>query len=189
MAPAPFGAAVRHDRYKPWKIAVLGDPMFTLGPRAPRFKDVPPDLLDPLTDVGEHSMRDLILRADDEGASIRLLEHSMAGTLTPDEARDGAPALFRTGRLQELEQAFRVMRADDRVALADYAWLASRRPSVDLSHVLKDLLRPGQIALDAVELSKRLPRGEAITLLSDARARVRREADLTLIDQALREVR
>src|SRR5262245_54275362 len=46
---APFGAAIRLDSSPPWKINVLGDPLYTYGPAALRVEEAP--TLEGATDV------------------------------------------------------------------------------------------------------------------------------------------
>ncbi len=112
LATAPVGVAARLDDAPPWKVAIIGDPLFTLGPPPPLLSSpspVPPpalagaiDLSTLLTKAIETNDPDTailllsLLGRDADATSLvtaRLAESPI--TLSPAAARAGALSLFR----------------------------------------------------------------------------------------------
>lgn len=110
---APFGAAVRLEG-PVWKIAVAGDPLFTLGPALKRLDADPP--LEGMKEVGadlralltgehpEEGLRELVLMGRDEDAArlaCAMLERSPE-KVTPAVALESVMPVFRAGRTKQV---------------------------------------------------------------------------------------
>lgn len=141
LAGMAFGATGRLDGSPRWRIAVLGDPLYTLRPESPAAEQPPP--LD-----GATGFEDLLKHAADDrryADLYRLL--SMAGrdrdivrlfgamlrdqpeTLDADVARAALFTLFRTGQDSEFLRAFVALAPEDQTDLnaVDALWHLGRR--------------------------------------------------------------
>jgi hypothetical protein len=177
LAPAPWGAATRIDTGPPWKIAVIGDPLITLGPKAPRQKIVLPidgaaDLRDALKsalDAGDFTsaVRTLTMlgRDDDTARLVRTLLKEKSETVTDELAalaimpvfRAEGPARQRTDTLIQLYNLLTPEQAEDGVlrdALWHACWLElSIGERADLADLLRNQMRPDQIVRDALDVA------------------------------------
>ena len=177
LAPAPWGAATRTDRGPPWKIAVIGDPLITLGPKAPRQKVVLPidgaadlhDALKSALDAGDFAgaVRTLTMlgRDDDAARLVRSLLKEKPETVTDPLAalaimpvfRAGGPVRERTETLIRLYALLTPEHAEDGVlrdALWHACWLElSIGERVDLADLLRNQMRPDQIVRDALDVA------------------------------------
>ncbi len=115
LARAPLGVAPRLDGGPPWKIAILGDPLITLGP-APdeppeEHRRLPLEGATPLADSLAEALRerdflravaDLALLARDEDVArlVRALEKDKQTRLEPDTALAAATSLYLSGSFE-----------------------------------------------------------------------------------------
>lgn len=106
LARAPWGAATRMDNGPPWKITVIGDPLITLGPPAPRTKAPLPlegaiDLQDSLAPALKEkrfaeALWTLAMLGRDSDASrlVSALLNDDAAAVTPEVALAGVSSVF-----------------------------------------------------------------------------------------------
>ncbi len=191
-AGVAFGAAVRYTKsdippgqqgFNPsnvWKIAVLGDPLVTVGPAGKRLQaDL---LIDHLVDLDEqvksdikggeytNAVRDLVLLGRDEDA-VRLaaaLIRDKPEAFTPAMALCVMPAMQRTGDYVAMVDCYERMDNAGRKdpLMQDLLWLSSpyllARGGQDASllarveALLRDNLRAGQEMSDAERLAMHL---------------------------------
>jgi len=195
-APAPLAAAARIDHAPLWKIAILGDPLLTLGPTPPRaagrisIEDALPleqTLAEALQSRDFYAaIRALLLMGRDADA-VRLTEavrEDDPDAWTPDLSRLALPALFRAGKTDLLLELFRslppVERSDPLVR--DLLWLAMRpriEQGTDASviRLLADHMRPQSFGDDAADLGAALNRIEGPRPAEDLLFRLLNETD------------
>lgn len=142
-APAPLGASVRVNSPGAWKIAVLGDPLATLGPAATRVET--PPRLEGAVDIEEQlarhraagrvipASRILSMLGRDAALIALYRETAGGGEEVPSELADAAFwAFFRAGEKEGVHAAFpqmsRLGRSDQ--STLDAAWQAMR-PWID----------------------------------------------------------
>lgn len=108
LGMGPWGASVRLDNGKVWKVAVFGDPLWTIGPKAPRIDA-------PLPLAGAQDVQELLSAAlkekryadglamlvmqgrDADAASlVRLIQKDDPAAMTPDVALAGVMPVFRS---------------------------------------------------------------------------------------------
>lgn len=173
MAGAPFAPSIRQEGQPVWKIAVLGDPLYTPGPAVRRTTDPLPfegavavdeglrELLQ--QDKWEQGVLALkLLGRDADIAKIaQTLLENKPQSLTPPLLREGILAAFRSGRSQLVFTLFAKWtpgmphdgHALDAVWLAAGPLLAAPDPAIIeqgvLLQMLKDSLRPEQFEADA----------------------------------------
>ncbi|GJQ30041.1 MAG: hypothetical protein HBSAPP03_19250 [Phycisphaerae bacterium] len=192
---APLGAAARHDPSTWWKVAVLGDPLYTLGPAVRRAASQPP--LDDAEDV-QANLRDLLTHAKyaeafaalnlagRENETARLagaLLRSTPDAITPVAAREAVLPLFREGETDAVWRVFaRLDVADQRdPTLRDALWLSATplldgQPDAGLLTLLAANVRAYQPVRDAllvaraVHAARGLAAAEAV--LAEIRARL-----------------
>lgn len=207
----PWGAAVRSDAGPAWRIAVLGDPLMSVGPAAPREDVLPP--LEGTEDVGASSalavkeerfaeaLRTLTMLGRDEDAArlAAALMRDKPRAVTPEFARAAVMPLFRVGRADDLVRAFEHMPAGDGFEpwLLDALWLIGA-PRVEgeaderLVGMLRTHIRPDQPGRDAATIAPAIAllygRGSAAALLAEARAKSIRAPDLRALDEAERRL-
>jgi hypothetical protein len=113
LALGPWGASVRLDDAPKWRIAVFGDPLWTLGPRAPRIDAPLPlegaqdiqDLLAPA--VKEKRFADAVWilalqgRDDEAARLVRVIVKDAPASLTPEVALAGIMPTFRAQGREE----------------------------------------------------------------------------------------
>jgi len=138
LGPVPLGAAARLDAAPAWRIAVIGDPLYTLGPPAPRGDPLLP--IAAATDLAESlpewlKARDwpqvfptLVLLNRDRDAvrlALALLKDDPAA-ITPDLASLAAAAAFRIADFDAFCTLYEksMLTADAPPALIDMAWHA-----------------------------------------------------------------
>jgi hypothetical protein len=184
LAPMPFAAALRADTGPAWKLMVFGDPLFTLGPPAPRA-DVALPL--PATetlqaflesalkdDRVEDAVRALVMMGRDQEAAELLftIVRERKDVFTPSLAGAGMGPIFRAKtpggeasspdvRGALLAAMFDKMTPDIRAdaAAQDLLWLGvtpllAGKPDERLIRVLRDFVRGDNPALDSIALSK-----------------------------------
>lgn len=175
---APWGAALRMDDGIVWKLAVLGDPLITLGPQGPRnteaalplrnTEDVGAKLPDQLrTKDFLGALWTLTLTGEDAKAS-RLLSAALKGeasVCTPDMALAGLSSAFVVGDyatfLSAASRALPVMSDSKRVSREGLAevrdmvwqavWPSLPRASEEERRLLKGYSRPDVAGRDAGE--------------------------------------
>ncbi len=208
-AGLPFAAAVRYDTGEPWKLAVIADPLLTLGPPLPRVDAaLPLDRVTSLSDraaeaVGEHRFADaielfaLLGRDTDAVRLTQALRREQPDSVTPDLARAAFMPMFRAGRPDDVVALFRSLSPDDRgqEIFLDALWHAARlRLYADsgTTDLLRQHLRPGQIAADALELADVIAhqhdRHAAAGFLNSIRPRVTSPRDQRQIDRRVSEL-
>ncbi|MGH7132740.1 MAG: hypothetical protein ACREJO_12415 [Phycisphaerales bacterium] len=170
MFVMPLGAAARHDvgiPAAPWRITVLGDPLYTFGPPAPRA-EVPAEMTNtkPLEDELKAALAEkkfdvaintLVLLGRDRDATRlgrALLEQELQD-LTPAAALAATLPAYRCGEFELCAKL--AMRAgklvEDNLSVQDALWHAvdgqGRPPTRDQALALKLAVRPDSFARDA----------------------------------------
>lgn len=170
MFVMPLGAAARHDvgvPAVPWRITVLGDPLFTFGPAAPRAeapaemantKPLEDDLKAALAEKKfEAAISTLVLLGRDRDAARlgrALLEQDLEA-LTPGAALAAVLPAYRCGELDlSAKLALRAGKlVEDNPSVQDALWHAidgqGRLPTRDQALALKFAIRPDSFARDA----------------------------------------
>lgn len=193
MAGVPFGAAVRFDDGKMWKIAVLGDPLIAMGTPHARDESLPPleraaDLADALpADLKagrfSESLRTLALLGRDADALklARTLQASKDG-IDPASAAEAVLPAFRAGTFRDVLGLYaRLAPADARdPSLRDALWLGAlagldhTASDADLT-LLRDNIRDDQRVRDAEDLARawarKLGKASAQRMLDDVASR------------------
>ncbi len=172
-AGAPWAAAVRHDGTPVWRVAVMGDPLITLGPPARRIDDALP--LDGAEDLAETTKRaasetdyESLVRSlwlsgrDAEAAKLAgALLAEQPGAVTPAFARDALFSVFRAGTDSAFLDLYARLAPEDAAAGAarDALWFVARRvvPQHGESRdqallLLRQHARPEQLDADNAEL-------------------------------------
>ncbi len=201
----PFGAAVRMDAGDPWKLAVLGDPLYVAIRTAPRASAPLPatlahaqSLADQLPDhlkAGRFvdAVRTLhLLARDDEAARLlAAIIKDQPGALTADLAVAGLTAAFfeLDPELFAKVYAAALPRILEEPALAgckDMIWHATftRGPNMSVTEadLLAQSLRPGCLVRDAAEASRAMKRARG----ADAAKSVIARAKAMATDEATR---
>jgi hypothetical protein len=206
----PWGAAVRVDGGPAWRIAVIGDPLITLGPDAPAATiDLPlqgvsvADGVAPA--VKERRFVDAlrlltILGRDGDAAELAaaLLAEDRAA-VSSEVAAAAVMPLFRTGRNGPLIDAFGALGPADTFdpGLLDALWLSALPRAAGGGDekslaALRPRLRPGQIGRDAASIapafSARFGRDAALGMLRDARAASTSSVDTDAADGAIQRL-
>lgn len=205
----PFGCAVR-QRAVPWKLALLGDPLATLHATGARAEGADLPLAESVNlleeakvDLSESRFAAAILgfaMSGDQTSAARLA----GGVLRdrPDDfdaaiARAALLPLFHAGKPEEVIACFaRLNQRDQREPLAlDAIWHAGRLRMYADKQVLNTLrqhLRPGQEAEDAIELadawSHTYGGPSAVGMLQSVRAATTRQRDLRRLDRKIRSM-
>ncbi|MCA9275039.1 MAG: hypothetical protein KDA29_03340 [Phycisphaerales bacterium] len=210
-----FGTAVRFDNGQVWKIAVLGDPLVTLG-SAGRRTDAELTI-DSLVNLDERvkqrlsdedfagAIEDLVLLGRDEDASrlAMALMKDKPEAFKPQAALLAMGALQRTGDFTAMVDCYEHMdnagRADG--IMQDYLWLASpyllargeQDPSLRarIEALLRANIREGQEISDAERLAMSMRSHSldaALGVLEGIRYELS-EADRTMLDRAIERVK
>lgn len=206
---APLGAAARHDPSQWWKITVLGDPLYTLGPAARRSDAQPPlegaiEIRDALRDMltaekFAEALTVLSLSGRDADAA-RLIEALLANqsaAITPGAAREAVLPLFRAGQTDNVWRMFARMDAAGKrdPALRDALWLSATplldgKPDEALLAILRDNVRAFQPARDAMLVARAIHAAKgmdaAMAMLNTVRARLA-AADQEQLDAAMKQ--
>jgi len=206
-----FASAVRYDDGKVWKIAVLGDPLITVGPAGTRT--AMPAMNDEFVDVdaraGERvkagdfggAIEDLVAVGRDKDAArlAAALMKDRPGAFTSDAARAVIPACYRVGEHASVIDAFERLDSSDREsdALRDVLWASGRAlmlrgsdPRVEA--LLRSALRHKLEISDAEELAGFLRRrsvDDAVALMESLRIRFTSESERSNLDRAIARVR
>lgn len=187
-ASYPWAAAPRHDGPVQgigdvWKIAVMGDPLFTPGDPGRRIdQPLPFDALDDLAAQAAEAVRsraferaiDLLVRLGRDGDAARLVTaivEQQPDALTPALAEASIPAVFRAGSVGTLETLYRALPPERQAdaELRDYLWLALR-PVLEASSgtefttrlsLLLSNIRDDQRPSDAFDLAVAAQRADA----------------------------
>jgi hypothetical protein len=214
LAGYNFAAAVRYDDAPVWKLAVLGDPLITVGPAGTRLENTTPDMPGTLTDLKEElsdalARRDLpmgvtyltLLGRDHDAA--RLVAAAAAKPETPINAELAAaaiPALFRDSRHELVVTAFANLTDEQRAetVLADCFWFAGRflltssTDSAKAERLMRLYQRPDNIVGDAEELAARFRARsleDAVLFLESVRPRLTRDHEIRALEAALTRLR
>lgn len=167
----PFGVAVRVPDAPVWKITVVGDPLATFGPAAPKAPaDLPLDGAVNLADAVKALLKDQkldeavpMLLALGRDADLAKLASALTATpdkLTPALARDLLLPCFRAGSPElVLKLAVRIEPKAFFADLTDALWFAAQSKwggtlGADALNVLRDQARSDQIARDLDELAR-----------------------------------
>ena len=170
MFVMPLGAAARHDvgvPAAPWRITILGDPLFTLGPAAPRAeapaemtstKALEDELKAALAEKKfETAIGTLVLQGRDRDAARlgRALLEQEPEALTPSAALVAILPAYRCGELDLCARlAIRAGKlVEDNPSVQDALWHAidgqGRAPTRDQALALKLAIRADSFARDA----------------------------------------
>ncbi len=210
-----FAAAVRHPEFQLWKIAVLGDPLITVGTAGQR---IDAELaIDTLVDLDDRlkqrlqdeefagAISDLVLLGRDEDAS-RLaiaLMNDKAEAFTPEAALAAMGALQRAGYFVEMVDCYERLGSEGRAdgMMQDLLWLVSpyvlARGEQDASlrarteALLRSSLRSRQEIRDAERLAMQLRKRSldaALGVLESLRADLS-ESQRAQLDRAIARVR
>ncbi len=177
FAPSPLAVAASRDLRRPWRVAIFGDPLITLGPPAPEA-DMPE--LEGAVAV-ETSMQDALRARDLEGGleglillgrdadAARLLRAVVEDDpkkLTPRMAQLGWRIALRTGQTPVLLALLDVMDESTQSdpELGDLLWMALR-PSLatgnaNAINALRTRLRPESYSDDVIELAEAIELAE-----------------------------
>ncbi|MEC9372716.1 MAG: hypothetical protein VYC34_02695, partial [Planctomycetota bacterium] len=172
-SPGALGLAARHDEGRLWKVAIIGDPLLTLGPLMPRPAgetglEGADDLESRMKSALEErkyfdALRDLIMLGRDADAT------RLAQSILEDDAQAWNVALsrlvvatlHRTGQRDLFVRVFRTLPPEETQdpALRDLAWLALRpelesgSPSRDVIDTLRAHVRSMCISEDGAALA------------------------------------
>jgi len=171
VSSVPWGAAGRIGGDRVWKIAVVGDPLITLGPPAPRAED--PMTIDGATGM-DALMREAVrggryaeavdllvmLGRDDKAARLASgVLRERPGRFGADLARGSIAPLYRTGMVEDLVRAYqRLPKALGKSgSMRDLLWQAclphlSSTSDPRLVLTLADNIRPEQLVWDAARV-------------------------------------
>lgn len=109
----PFGAAVRYDASPSWKLTVIGDPLATFGPRAPRADMA---ALEGAEDVAE-AARTLVKETPGEAIGLFVMLGRDADAARLGSALLSQKKLEEAGMLAAGPAMYRAGRSDDLLAL------------------------------------------------------------------------
>lgn len=206
-----FASAVRYDDGEPWKIAVLGDPLITIGPAGARA--AMPEMNDAFVDLSARSservksgnfagaISDLVLLGRDRDAarlSIALMR-DRSDAFTGDAARVAIPALFREGEHEAVFDAFERLSILDRDSntVRDILWASGRSVllrgvDIRVEALMRSVIRSNIEISDAEELAMLMRRRsleDAIALLESLRSQFSAGSERTNLDRAIERVR
>jgi len=214
-----FGAAVRFDDAPVWKLAVLGDPLITLGPPGQRLEspDAEPidlglkgtqtDLDDELkAALGERNFagaaRALTLLGRDHDAArlASAIIDNPDATISPEHAGASIPALFRDRRFEQVLSAYANLNDEQREdpMLGDCFWFSARflvnsaRDREQAERLMRAYQRPDSRLADAEEIALRISRRsveEAVLFLETFRPNLTKQWEYKALDDALNRVR
>lgn len=177
----PIGAAARIDNAEPWKLAVIGDPLFVLSRPMPRTGGRLPDSLGPVEELGDalgeqlkaerfaEALDTLRMTGRDEEAArvIAAMLKDRPDAVTADVAVAGlgpaffelSPAVFAKVYAAALP---RIVADPALAACRDMIWHAAAGRGTQLSPEEVDLLaqslRPGCLVRDAGEAARLMER-------------------------------
>jgi hypothetical protein len=208
LAPAPFGVAVRRKGMRLWKVAVLGDPLLTVGPPATRVEDEP--LLKGGEAITERLARLLKQKryADAARVLVMLGRDGDVVRLATAVARDEPQAYdeklaaavvfpaFREGNIEVLVEAFAYLSENvaQRDSRQDALWNAlwpslSGAIASDRVGLLERNIRADNVARDSVALAPAMRRAfgrdRARSMLMAAKARATDKRSQKLLEKAL----
>jgi len=208
LASAPLGAVAYRDGAPPWKVNVLGDPLWTISPaRAPEAEipEIPAaEALDETLRAALQerefatAMRLLVVRGRDADA-VRLAQavgEDDASSLTPDLCRLALGPAIRTGQTELVVQLIgplaKTLRGDRR--LADLVWLVmgpelGRTSSPLVVERLRAIIRDHALAHDAIAVAGASARvtgpAAAAAILNEAIARTKSDETRRRLADAL----
>lgn len=136
--PMPLGVMVRPNSNNAWKVNTLGDPLITLGPKAPRTERIPAlpgskNLEDSMkAALGQReyaqAIRQFIMmgRTRDVSQLGKAIITQDTDALTPEVAEMLAPVFYRTGRTDMLTKCYLAMDEQTRkdTITVDMLWKA-----------------------------------------------------------------
>ncbi|MBL4590330.1 MAG: hypothetical protein JKY96_00065 [Phycisphaerales bacterium] len=206
-----FGVAVRYDDGNVWKIAVLGDPLITLGTAGSRL-ELSMNIVE-FVDISERvsvrvksndfagAISDLVMLGRDHDAArlAKALMSDRPEVFTTQCARAAIPALFRDWNSTEVLDAFERLSIEDRnsLLLQDILWfsgraLLARKQDLRVEALLRANLRRAQELGDAEELAMFIRRRsipDSVAVLESLRITMTAENQRAAIDAAIKRVR
>mgnify|MGYP001267180170 CR=1 FL=1 len=211
LAGLPWGAAARLDDSPAWRIAILGDPLITIGAAALREQgplglegttDLDSDVRDAVRSRAfERALRTMVMIGRDEDAArlARAIMADDADAFTPGVASMAALPAFRAGDLELLTRAHQRMAPEEARSprVADMLWNLSRREIHGMDReardrtldVLRASVREEQGAADGIELTQWLrryrTRAEAEAFAQTVRPLLRQPRDQRALEAAL----
>lgn len=211
LAGLVWGAAARVDDSPAWRVAILGDPLITIG--APALREDGPLPVENAVDL-DSDLRDAV-RSRDFARALRIMtmlaRHEDAARLsrailadneaafTPEVAALAALPAFRAGDLELLTRAHQRMAPEEARSprVADALWNLARREIHGMEKeardrtldVLRGAVRAEQPGADGIELTTWLrryrTRAEAEAFAQTVRPMLRQPRDQKALDAAL----
>jgi hypothetical protein len=203
----PFGVSVRR-RVGPGKLAVIGDPLATFHATGARVEGgaVPLEGLEDVEAMARAATKDrrfgdavgLFALIGDDASAVRLARgvlNDRPESFNAKLAKAALLPLFRKGRPDEVVACFQRLSPRDRKEplLLDALWHAGRlRVYADreVLSVLRQNLRPGQAAEDAIELAGPWAHlnssSSAVGMLQSVRATTKNPRDLRRLDKKIK---
>jgi hypothetical protein len=211
MAPIAWGCAVRVDGMRAWKIAVMGDPLITVGPRAPRTEATVPlagaremseeargavgakrfaEAIRLLTMLGRDAdaakLSAALLRDDPKSVDVKTAKEMV---LPAARARDTWTLVRAFAILPTNEASDGVLR--DALWHACYLELPTTTDQAMIA-VLRSNLREDQVARDAADLAgavqRLVGRDAAFTMLAEAKEKSRNDSDKQKAEEAIKRL-
>ncbi len=219
LATMNFAAAVRFDDAPVWKLAVLGDPLITLGPLGQGIEpegDRPIELglrgtQTALDDALKQALADrdfalaartlTILGRDHDAARLAsAVLDDPEQSIAPDHAAASIPALFRDRRFEQVLTAYANLTDEQRKdpLLGDCFWFSARflaSSSGDrerAERLMRTYQRPDSTLADAEEIAMRIRRSsveDAVVFLETFRPSLTKQWEFKALDDALNRVR
>lgn len=209
-----FAAAVHYDNAPVWKIAVIGDPLKTLGPGPTRLETEGITLGGPGVDVRERmrarlgardlsgAMEDLSVLGEDAGL-VRLARAGLGESPEKVSGRGALVAMHAAVREREFELAldlFERLGGEERATheARDMLWLAGRSLLARVGDtralaLMRVNLRENMRVRDAVELAEHVKRsrsaGAAVGLLESVRGELDKGWEKKKLDEAVARIR
>lgn len=208
MLGMPFGAAVRLDNSEPWKLAVLGDPLYVLSRPIPRAGSKLPEGLGDLGDIGgklsqqlksenfADALNTLRLSGRDEEAArvLAAMLKDRPAAVTADVALAGLSAAFFELAPEVFAKVYaaalpKILADESLAGCKDMIWHATVARGTQVTPEEADLLaqslRPGCLARDASEAARLMQRARG-----DAAARsvIQRAKSMASTDAVRKEI-
>lgn len=209
IPPMCLGAAVRMDNRPPWKVTLLGDPLFVMTETGPRdiSKRPPLDNLADLTALAREALREkrfpdaiqrfaMLARDQDTARIVRSLVRDSPDAITEDAAIAAVVPLCLTGDLDTLAELWPTI--EDLADTPEHAWLKDAvwhtawgrltNLTKEQSVMLIGSIRDEALVRDSVETARALERSvnkqAAAALLDKMKSRVESAGDRAKLERA-----
>lgn len=206
----PWGAATRVDNGPEWRLAVIGDPLITIGPAATRSESPLPleDVIDLASEVRERvaqrafagAIRDLAILGRDEEAvklAAAILKDD-AGAFDVAVAEASIMPALRMGRAEIVLGAIERLPADRAAPYRDALWLVCGpllpgTRDERMVNLLRTNIRTEQAATDAVVLGRAVARvggvPAAVSFLEQVKSGRSDKREIAELDRAIQALR